>query len=174
MKSAFLQDVMKQRAEIARHWRHVLRETPVHTALANPDTLAFMIEPTLTGLFQRALQNPGPSWKPQAPPAVKLVDAVSRCALNPMIGYYLAGEAAITRVARRMNPHGDLTESDILAAESELLALLREIGRSEVTSFCEICLIETPVSASAKASHTMPATCPFKAGQRGGSGSETL
>jgi len=173
MKCAFLQELVRRRAEIARHWRTMLKDAPAHTALGHPDTLAFMIEPTLTELFQRALQHPELSWTPQSPPVIRLVESVSRCALNPMIGYYLAGESAITRVVHEMRPFGDLTETDILSSEDELLALLRSLGRSDVTSFCEICLIETPTKATSKAGATVPTTCPFKAQKRGGNASET-
>jgi len=163
MKSAFLHELIRRRATIVQGWRSALREVPVHTAFGNPDTLAFMIEPTLTRLFRAAVERPAPLWSPQSPPAIRLVEPVSSCALNPMIGYFLAGECAIAYIVRGIAPRGELTETDILISESELLAQLRDLGRHEVTSFCEICLVEAPATATALVKATVPLTCPFKA-----------
>lgn len=173
MKSAFLHELMGRRSEIAQRWRAALQDIPVHTALGNPDTLAFMIEPTLTELFRTAFERPSPSWMPQSPPKVRLVESASRCALNPMIGYYLAGEAAVAFTVHGIMPRDDLSESDILISEGKLLALLRHLGRAEVTSFCEICLIETPSKATTRADATVPATCPFKAHKPGSAAAAT-
>jgi len=162
MKRAFLQELINRRPEIATRWKTALKDAPVYTALGNPETLAFMIAPTLNELFRMAADRPIPPWMPQSPPAVRLVESVSRCAMNPMIGYYLAGESALTAVARGVRPTEELSETDILVSENELLALLRSMGRSEVTSFCEICLIEMPATASTKACAAMPMICPFK------------
>lgn len=163
MNRAFLQELSVRRAEVARRWKAHLKDARVYTALGNPDTLAFMIEPTLTQLFRNALERATPSWAPQSPPRVRLVDSVSRCALNPMIGYYLAGEAAITAVIHEIPPNGLLTGSEILVSMEELLAFLRSLGKADVTGFCEICLIETPTSATTEKGGMVPLTCPFKA-----------
>jgi hypothetical protein len=167
MKPAFLQELLNRRPEIAARWRTALKEAPVYTALGNPETMAFMITPTLNELFRMATDRPVPPWAPQSPPTLKLVESVSRCALNPMIGYYLAGESALTAIVRSVRPTDGLTETDILVSENELLALLRAMGRAEVTSFCEICLIQAPAAVAVKASAAIPAVCPFKTGEVG-------
>ncbi|MGC4074260.1 MAG: hypothetical protein QM760_17455 [Nibricoccus sp.] len=165
MKSAFLQELLHHRAEITRRWRVALQEAPVYTALGNADTLAFLIEPTLNQLFDIARTRPEATWSPQMPPSSLLVEPASRCAINPMIGYYLAGESALTGTVRGMRATDSMTETDILVSEGELLAILRSLGRVEITQFCEICRIEVPSTATARVSLTVPATCPFKASQ---------
>lgn len=168
MNLAFLHELMPQQPEIARRWRTGLKDMPSYTALGNPDTMMFLIAPTLQRLFALAQERPEASWSPQAAPMLQLVEAVSRCALNPMIGFYLAGEAALGFVVRSIPTGYGLSESDVLLYEGELLALLRGLGRDEVTSFCEICLIEAPSSVASRPRATIPTTCPFKAAQRHG------
>jgi len=168
MNTAFLHELMPQQPEIVRRWRIGLKEMPSYTALGNPDTMMFLIAPTLQRLFTLAQAQPRPLWSPQSLPLLQLVEAVSRCALNPMIGFYLAGEAALGFVVRSIPTREGLSESEILVYEGELLALLRGLGRADVTSFCEICLIEAPSSAASRQRATIPTSCPFKAAQRNG------
>lgn len=165
MKAAFLHQLVLRRDETVRRWLHTLKEAPVYSALGNPETLRYMIGPTLDRLFMAVREHVADGWSPEAPPAkVRLMEAASRCALNPMIGYYLAGEAALVSVVKEIAPCADFSETDLLVSESQLLTLLREMGRAEITGFCEICRVREPVKAMA--GHTcsgLPETCPFKA-----------
>jgi hypothetical protein len=164
MKTAFLQAMVLRRAEISRRWRVTLKDAPVYTALGNPDTLRFMIEPTLDRLFVAVREQPSAGWSPES--RVRLVEAASRCALNPMITYFLAGEAALVSVVKEIPPCADFSETEILMSEGELLLALREIGREEITGFCEICSIEAPAKVAHHHRESMPTLCPFKAKAR--------
>jgi hypothetical protein len=163
MKNAFLDEVTRRREEVRQRWRAALRQVPVHTALGNPDTLAFMIDPTLDRLFAAARERAESTWLPTALPETRLVEAASRCGLNPMIACFLAGESAIVSVTRNIRNCGTMTESELLRAEGELLATLRELGRGEITGFCGICRVEHPNTVSTHPSAAVPADCPFKA-----------
>ena len=166
MKTAFLHQMTLRRAEISRRWRQTLKDAPVFTALGNPDTLRYMIEPTLDRLFVVARERPAACWSPESSPEVRLVEAASRCALNPMIAYFLAGEAAVVSVVKEIPPCAEFSETDLLVSEGQLLLALREIGRSEITGFCEICGIESPAKVATHHCESMPERCPFKARQR--------
>jgi hypothetical protein len=166
MKTAFLDELAQRRPEIVRRWRKGLKDTPRFSALGNPDTLRFMIEPVLDKLFSATRGRTHPPWSPQAPPSGRLVDATSRCALNPLIGFYLTGEAALGAVARELRPHAGLSESEILTSENELLVRLRKLGHQEITGFCEICRIKEPAATVAHQCASVPLECPFKAEAR--------
>ena len=169
MTKGFLLQLTLRRAEIARRWEQALRGVPARTALANPDTLRFMIEPVLTQLLTEAETAGETAWSPHSPPRERLLERVSSCALNPMIGFYFAGETALAAVARSLPVGPELSESELLTSECELLAALRRLGREDVTRFCEICLIEAPASAArAGEPATMPTVCPFKAARTPG------
>lgn len=85
----------------------------------------------------------------------------SSCGLNPYIGYFLAGEAALVGVIKMIEPTPELSENDILCAETELLFAFRGLGHREVNAFCEICQIEKP-SATHGSGCTLPEACPYK------------
>jgi hypothetical protein len=166
MKNAFIDEVARRRDEVRQRWRAALRHIPVHTALGNPDTLAFMIDPTLNRLFAAVNERRDAPWLPTALPETRLVEAASRCGLNPMIAYFLSGESAIVAVTRSIRSCGTMTESEMLTAENELLATLRELGRGEITGFCGICQVKHPTAVSTHPSAAVPADCPFKAQER--------
>jgi hypothetical protein len=166
MKNAFIDEVARRRDEVRQRWRVALRHIPVHTALGNPDTLAFMIEPTLNRLFAAVSERREAPWLPAALPEMRLVEAASRCGLNPMIAYFLAGESAIVAVTRSIRGCGTMTESEMLTAENELLATLRELGRGEITGFCGICQVKHPTEVTTHPSAAVPTDCPFKAQER--------
>lgn len=166
MKNAFLDEVARRREEVRQRWRAALRQAPVHTALGNPDTLAFMIDPTLNRLFAAVRDRADATWTPDSPPEARLVEAASRCGLNPMIAYFLAGESALVGVTRGIRTCGTLSESELLTYEGELLAALRDLGRTEITGFCSICRVEHPRAVSTNPSAAVPPDCPYKAQER--------
>ncbi len=158
MQTAFIHEMILRRSEISRRWRLTLRDGAYYTALGNPETLRYMIEPTLDRLF-------GPTEPPRgskAPQPVRLMDEASRCALNPMIAFFLAGESALVAVVREIRPSPALPETQLLLSEGEMLERLREIGREEVRNFCEICGIEEPAAAAHGTCAGLPVKCPYK------------
>jgi hypothetical protein len=147
-----------RRSEISRRWRLTLRDGAYYTALGNPETLRYMIEPTLDRLFSETREM----RESKVTHPVRLVDEASRCALNPMISFFLAGESALVAVVREIRPSPLLSETQLLISEGEMLERFREIGHEEVRSFCEICGIEEPAAAAHGSCAGLPAKCPYK------------
>ena len=163
MKRAFLRALLARRAAIKQRWRAALQSAPTHTPLANPDLLAYMMDETLDELLVTV-------WHPKAVPHCNdanttcvLAKTCNGCGLNPYIGYFLAGEAALVGAIRSIQPSHDLSENQILNAEIELLFAFRVLSHREVNSFCEICRVEHP-SAAHGDQPTLPRECPFKTG----------
>lgn len=71
--------------EIKANWVQLLRMEPPNTALANPDTLAFLIDETLEAVFALLLSNPEPTG---APP-------VCACGRSPYLRFYATGRQCL-------------------------------------------------------------------------------
>ncbi len=173
MKRAFLRTLNRRRALIKQRWRAVLEHAPTRTPLANPELLAYMIDDTLDELLSGSLSDSatppvrhhdGGEFDPHDA-AKALVLSSCRCGLNPYIGFFLAGESALVSVIREIEPIGQMSEHDILAAETQLLFALRVIGHRDVNSFCEVCRIEHPAAASPGVA-SLPENCPFKSAEQ--------
>lgn len=162
MKQSFLKSVMARRSTIKQRWLGYLRQAPARTPLANPELLAYMMNETLTELFAMKSATSAPNLEIDRTTTTVLARTACRCGLNPYIGYFLAGEAALVSVIREMKPSSCLTENDILRCETELLFSLRVLGHQEVDAFCIICRIEHPSSDSPCNSASLPSDCPFK------------
>ncbi len=167
MKAAFLRTLNRRRALIKQRWRAVLEHAPTRTPLANPQLLAYLIDDTLDELLPGPTQGAAPPSSRHPDSLVELHDAAKvflsscRCGLNPYIGFFLAGEAALVSVIREIEPTEQLTEHEILAAETKLLFALRVIGHRDVNAFCEVCRVEHPAAMSPGIS-SLPLNCPFK------------
>ena len=144
MKNAFLRALRARRSAIKRRWRATLQNAPTRTPLANPDLLAYMMDETLDELFVTA-EHPKSSPPNHDHIAVSvLTEVCSGCGLNPYIGYFLAGEAALVEAIRTIKPTHELTENKILNAEIRLLFAFRVLSHREVNAFCEICRVSHP------------------------------
>jgi len=161
MKRAFLRVLLGQRASIKQRWRAVLQAAPIHTPLANPDVLAHLIDDTLEELFWGVLYQRAGSVGNEEGDTKYLVEMGSRCGLNPYVGYFLAGEAALVGEIKTLKPTAQLSENEILLAESELLRAFRMMSHREVNAFCEICRIERPAERCGQ-DHALPDVCPHK------------
>jgi len=161
MKRAFLRAVMARRAAITLRWRATLEQAPLYTPLATPALLAHMMDRTLDELIL-TIKNPKVSENHSGrhDPLISS-KSCSTCGLNPYIGYFLAGEAALVSAIRSIETSATLSENDLLGSEIELLFAFRVIAHREVNDFCEICWIEHP-SASFVEHSTLPGLCPFK------------
>lgn len=163
MKRAFLTALQASRETIKELWRANLRKVPLHTPLANPDLLAFMMDESLDEVL------PSPSRIESSRPQRADWSATSElakqgqcCGLNPYIAYFLAGEAALVAVIRGIEPGPRLSENDILTSETELLFSFRVASHREINAFCEICQISSPSAGSTDHYTRLPDACPFK------------
>lgn len=162
MKRAFLRALVEQRASIKQRWRAVLQAAPTHTPLANPVLLAYMIDETLEELLWEVMYPKASTHRSEPALTVALARSCSGCGLNPYIGYFLAGEAALVGTIKMMEPTSQLTENDILCAETELLFTFRVMSHREVNAFCEICRIERPAARFGNQPQSLPDLCPHK------------
>ena len=162
MKRAFLTVLLTKKDFIKQRWRDILEQAPLHSPLGNPDLFAYMMDHTLDDLIR---PTKGPKYAREDGDenvSTMLQKPCKTCGLNPYIGYFLAGEAALVSAIRTIEPGILLSENDILASEIKLLFAFRLLSHREVNHFCEICWIQNPAASSAVAS-TLPTICPFKA-----------
>lgn len=149
MKRAFLNALRRRRALIKQRWRNLLEQTPVRTALGNPELLAYLIDDTLNELLasETYLSEDVSNHEHFAEPAHKPAGNC-RCGANPYIGFFLTGEAALVSVIRELLETKELNEHGILTAETEMLFALRVRAHRDVDGFCEICQIGQSNAAS--------------------------
>jgi hypothetical protein len=162
MKQGYLEALDGHRAEIKRKWEIFLRAAPATTPLGNPDTLVFLMDQSLQQLFSLFRSKSAHCWLSRRQPAPRVAGATCHCRLNPLINYFIAGQAAVAFVAQtvpRSQHHlDDLTANSCV---DELLLTFRFLSHREVRSFCEICRY-SPANAHAAANgtHSKP-VCPL-------------
>src|SRR4051794_18022051 len=165
MKRAFLRALLDQRTSIMQRWRATLEQAPLHTPLAKPELLAYLMDQTLDELILTADDSTSRDLG-SGDLVTRMSPAhCSTCALNPYIGFFLAGESALVSAVRSIEADPTLSENDLLSCETELLFAFRVMSHREVNEFCEICWITHP-AASSKERTTLPRDCPFKASIR--------
>lgn len=149
MKKAYLEALDGQRAEIKRKWDTLLRAAPTTTPLGNPDTLVFLMDESIRQLFALFHSRSTHPWLSRHPPAVRLLGVDCHCRLNPLINYFIAGQAALAFVAQgipRSKHH--LEDVEATACVDELLLTFRFLASREIHAFCEVCQY-SPVNAHA-------------------------
>ena len=121
-----------QRAEIKARWVALLHIEPVNTPLANPDMLVFLIDDTLTAVFN-ALREPPRTRKRPKPPGCA-------CGRNPFMAYYAAGRQSLLEalvLAQSKFPGLDPAVRDRDAHVLE--HIIRTVIGSEIESFGTVC-----------------------------------
>jgi hypothetical protein len=116
--------------EIKREWEALLRNEPALTALAEPDTLVFMMDETLATLVGALEGKSLGSWVRNTTPPMAPRSLVCRCGLNPLVTYFATGELAIRAAASRAL--GKKTD--------EVLFALHVLAQREIETLCEVCL----------------------------------
>ena len=158
MKQGYLEALDGHRAEIKRKWELLLRAAPATTPLGNPDTLVYLMDESLEQLFSLLRSKSTHPWLSGDPPATRVVDSTCHCRLNPLINYFIAGQAALAFAAQTV-PRSQHHLDDVAATMcvDELLVTFRYLAHREVSVFCEVCL-HFPVNASQARSRSM---CPL-------------
>lgn len=120
-------------ARILSRWREQLRALPPSSALAAPELLAPMMAPAIARVRNEAARHiDDPAGEPEAEDC--------RCGLNPLVTFYLTGEASTFEVL--WSQHDAL--APLAPDEREMTCrVLREAWRrvaaEEISLFCSIC-----------------------------------
>ncbi len=140
MKKAYLEALAAHRAEIKRKWEVLLRAAPATTPLGNPDTLVYLMDESLHQLFSLFHSKSAHQWLSRHPPASPLIGTGCTCRLNPLINYFIAGQAALAFVAQSI-PASRHHLDDVAAGAcvDELLLTFRFLAHRETHAFCEVC-----------------------------------
>ena len=140
MKKAYLEALDAHRAEIKRKWEILLRAAPPTTPLGNPDTLVYLMDETIGQLFSLFRSKATHQWLSRHPPATRLIGTSCHCRLNPLINYFIAGQAALAFVAQAV-PRSQHHLDDVAATVciDELLLTFRFLAHREIHAFCEVC-----------------------------------
>lgn len=125
--------LVRRRPEIRRAWEVLLRAERASTAMANPDTLVYMMDLTLDEVFAalRAAET-----APVAGPE----DYECPCGLNPMLVYFAAMRQVLTEAL--ILAQAALPEQKPRQRESDLARLKRVVDEAvarEIVAFCSLC-----------------------------------
>jgi len=164
MKQGYLEALDTHRAEIRRTWEVLLRAAPATTPLGHPDTLVFLMDESLEQLFSLFRSRSAHQWLSRHPPSSHTVGVDCHCRLNPLINYFIAGQAALAFVAQTVpRSQHHLDDLEATACLDELLLTFRFLAHREIHAFCEVCQ-HAPKNARAQAhaAHRKP-VCPLPA-----------
>ncbi|AHF89332.1 hypothetical protein OPIT5_02710 [Opitutaceae bacterium TAV5] len=114
-------------------WEVRLRALPPSSALAEPDALVHLMDWTLEQFFQELQTGPRHSARESGQPRCP-------CGLNPLIAYFVTGEAALMEIM--LDPRGRwahlepgrCTEEITIAREA-----IRRVAGREIDAFCAVC-----------------------------------
>ena len=128
------------RADIRRTWEILLRAAPATTPLGNPDTLVYLMDESLHQLFSLFRSRSTHQWLSRHPPAARSIGISCHCRLNPLINYFIAGQAALAFVAQTVpRSQHHLDDLDLTECIDELLLTFRFLAHREIQAFCEVC-----------------------------------
>ncbi len=152
MKQGYLEALDDNRAEIKGKWETLLRTAPATTPLGNPDTMVFLMDESLQQLFSLFRSKSARPWLSRRRPAHPGAGMSCHCRLNPLINYFIAGEAALAFAAQGL-PRSRHHLDDVAATTcvDELLLTFRFLARREIHAFCGVCQF-SPANAHAAAS----------------------
>lgn len=117
------------RPAVKQRWEEFLRLEPAMTPLANPDTLVFMMETTLTQLSSALTAPSFRRWMKKNPAFVAPLQSRCHCSINPLLTYYTTGELALRAAA------GSSLGPDL----EEVLLYFHSLGQREIESLCGVC-----------------------------------
>jgi len=121
-----------QRTLLKAEWRRRLRIEPASTPLANPDTLVYLMDETLTQLEALVRDRPTPRWLRLRKTHLGPLRLLCPCGLNPLLAYFSTGVEALDAV---LSTDEYLTEEEI----SVLCQAWHFLAQSEIEALCEGC-----------------------------------
>ena len=164
MKLGYLEALDGHRAEIKRKWEVLLRAAPAMTPLGNPDTLVFLMDDSLQQLFSLLRSRSAHPWLPGHAAAARTFGMTCHCRLNPLINYFIAGEAALAFAAQTV-PRSQHHLDDLVATTcvDELLLTFRFLAHREINAFCEVCQYSPPNARNGTNGVHNKTVCPLPA-----------
>ena len=136
MTPGLLHDLRSRRTAIRMQWETLLRTEPVRGPLSNPDTLVFLIPESLDQIFSTLAKGPP---TPPAKLPTQSQPLACDCGNNPYLAYFIAGEQALVEalvlLQAELLPDGS-EKRDV----SEIMLTVRQLARSEIDTFCSICV----------------------------------
>lgn len=147
MDRSTLRALTARRGDIKERWTRLLHLERANTALANPDTLAFLIDETLRVVFAMLESDQLPER--DTPPCCS-------CGRSPYLGYFAAGKQALLEVLIEVQRESPLLtpaqrEADLKSVVHALCAVIGDYA----DSFATLCLHRTSACMDgASAPHT--------------------
>ena len=140
MDQALVQTLRDSRPIICTRWEALLRIEQVHTPLANPDVLVYLIDRTCEEIIAAVSAAPGSSASASRPISWERVQAACGCGRNPLLAHFLAGKQALVEglvLAQAGEPrrHPEQQADDV----AELHHAILSVAKREVAAFCAIC-----------------------------------
>lgn len=125
--------LLARRNFLRARWEGKLRALPPSSALAEPDALVHLMSWTLEQFYQE-LQPTGrpPPPEPDSPHCP--------CGINPLIAYFVTGEAAV--LEEMLDPNGKWVALDPDQRVEEIArarSAIRRVAAKEIESFCAVC-----------------------------------
>jgi hypothetical protein len=116
--------------DIKREWEALLRNEPALTALAEPDTLVFMMDETLAMLLGALQEKSLAAWVRNSTPPMAPRHLNCRCGLNPLVTYFATAELAIRAALG----------AKLGARIDAVLHTLHVLAHREIDTLCSVCL----------------------------------
>ena len=98
------------------------------------------MDETIEQLFSLFRSKSAHAWLTRHPPTARLIGNGCHCRLNPLINYFIAGQAAVAFVAQAV-PRSKHHLDDVAATGcvDELMTTFRFLAHREINAFCEVC-----------------------------------
>jgi hypothetical protein len=116
----------------------LLRRERATSPLAHPDTLVYLIDPTLDEVLRRLGRKP--AGTPAQAPHYAAIRAKCGCGRNPLLAFFLAGEQAMLEaaiLAQAEKPALDPLRPTVDIAE--IYCEFRDLANREVEALCGVC-----------------------------------
>ena len=119
------------RPAIKREWCSLLRAEPALSPLGLPETLAYMMDETLTQVLKGAGSHSLKTWLRRSPALLAPLQKHCRCGLNPLLNYFATGELALhSAIGNRLAPE----------ARDVLLTVFHVKAQQEIETLCAVCV----------------------------------
>lgn len=137
MQPAILHHLRARRAHIRRNWATLLRVEPVTTPLAEPEVLVHLFDCTLSRIFASLNRLPSEPLP---------LSFHCPCGLSPFLAYFRSAEQALLEalVLVHHKHASELSMNERARDLTDLITVIRSIGREEIALFGSICQHRQP------------------------------
>jgi hypothetical protein len=120
------------RPAIKRDWGVLLRAEPTLSPLGHPDTLAYLMDETISQVSKSVHSHSLKSLTHRAPVLLAPLQRHCHCGLNPLLNYYATGELALRTALRQ--------QFDPATCEA-LLTVFHVRAQQEIETICAVCQV---------------------------------